>query len=632
MTRIVYLRRRGETFVKGHGVQARWGDGYTHTLEGEHHAPDDIDYNPFFHDSRTGRMREDIPHMWPVEAEADRMFRHLSKAIRDGHEIFGIPDAEGNRRRLLHPEELMADIKRVLNHSYRDWNNEHPDADPSRPDEGHHLHEPFLEDGSTHPSHAQTTVGTFQDKARRTEERHARSDDGRPITFFAGTNKVTGQPHIESGANHPWRQTDRRLKALGWREHTSAGTKSHIEPGSMTQGMVYRHSGPPSGGGTAPGTFDTDAMHERHNQTRQLGSADPVNILFHPDGGMRLPAAFYSSTPGGKKMTKPPGKAIGKLQEDYGIHDPELARHMAGSAIGGLLLGRAGHSGSSEKEGKKSVGRLSGLVREMRNRLKIGEGERNHDRFGILHSHIERSTNWKGRGRGIAVELAAMLHLADEIGDDLSDFAGGQESNPIQTGVVEAWQRVGPQIAQHRGGSDEGHYWTAEKPETRHPSAQVPRPSDVSEAPAGPRISTHRPLAPRMPEPVAPEPAPEERAPHPLDARAPVHPSLLRPDAPPASTLLQPAETARPLSDLLRAMEDMQLAVARKDGEILKHLPTKRNLNIQNAQDVNLVASRLGVTSGDVHGLYAAGGDWERVAKQFRVAPALVAAVKVAFS
>tara|TARA_Y100001973_G_C5049198_1_gene256781 strand:- start:375 stop:632 length:258 start_codon:yes stop_codon:yes gene_type:complete len=83
---------------------------------------------------------------------------------------------------------------------------------------------------------------------------------------------------------------------------------------------------------------------------------------------------------------------------------------------------------------------------------------------------------------------------------------------------------------------------------------------------------------------------------------------------------------------LLRAMESMQLSMARQDDAVLKHLPTKRNLNIQNAQDVSLMASRLGVTAGDIHGLYAAGGDWEAVAKQFRVAPSLVGAVKVAFT
>ena len=127
MTRIIYLNRRGETLVKGHGVQARWGDGYTHTLEGIHHAPDDIDYSPFMHDSRTGRMREDIPHLWPVEAEADRMFRHLSKAMQQGHEILSTPDAEGNQRRLLHPDELMSEIHKLMNKSQRDFNLEHPD-------------------------------------------------------------------------------------------------------------------------------------------------------------------------------------------------------------------------------------------------------------------------------------------------------------------------------------------------------------------------------------------------------------------------------------------------------------------------------------------------------------------------
>ena len=53
MTRVVYLSRRGETILKGHGVSANFDDGSSYVLEGEHHAPDGHEYCPFFYDPRT---------------------------------------------------------------------------------------------------------------------------------------------------------------------------------------------------------------------------------------------------------------------------------------------------------------------------------------------------------------------------------------------------------------------------------------------------------------------------------------------------------------------------------------------------------------------------------------------------
>tara|TARA_R110000824_G_scaffold174772_1_gene352924 strand:- start:1494 stop:1733 length:240 start_codon:yes stop_codon:yes gene_type:complete len=79
-------------------------------------------------------------------------------------------------------------------------------------------------------------------------------------------------------------------------------------------------------------------------------------------------------------------------------------------------------------------------------------------------------------------------------------------------------------------------------------------------------------------------------------------------------------------------MEEVQLASARKDAEIRKHLPTKRDLSVENFSDVNLVANRLNLTSNDVIALFSAGGDWERVAKAFQVTPSVVGVVKVVFS
>ena len=592
MTRIIYLNRRGNTIRKGHGVAASFDDGSSYVLEGEHHAPDGHEFCPFFYDPRTGKSRDDLSldyfgrkvnHMFPKEAVAQKMAQQL---VESGQ---------------VHPDDVERVVKHEIMNKAVHRKNEimrrkgrHDQVAPIPWDDNMQLH-----DGYKH----MTVSPTYQAKNRMTHERDVMTDYGDfgnvPVNYFPGTNKDTGQSHVESAAQHEWREGDQILRELGLRDHTSCYGKSHIEPGTITRHNVYRHQSSPSGGGTVPGGHTPRAAQEQFNQTRGLPVADPVNILFDKNGAPKLPPAFWL-----KNKTNASKNVAPVLQEQYGVQDPELLDAMAHSAVGQLLAGT----------GDRTGGRLNSLVKRLGEELDI-EGE-NAELFDRIHSNIQPSTKWKGRAAKVGRNLAAMIRLAEAKQIDLSEF-DGVSADQVSAGprVIEEWQRIAPQVGQRRGGAEEGHDWDAPTPEHAHPSARLPQQAqEISDGPA-----THS-VSPRPPEGRAEveEPSPRDEPPRTTGA--------LRYDASMEGALNNP--TMR----LLRAMEDMQLAIARKDSTIMKHLPTKRDLNIQNTQDVSLMASRLGVTSGDIYGLYASGGDWERVAKQFRVAPALVGAVKVAFS
>ena len=575
------LVRDTSALLKGEGVETMLPDGSKHLLAGDNMAPPGAPYNPFFHDPTTGTVRGDMPHKWPLEALAEKMAHGYKK----------------NGFNLLDP---LAHAKKMINQGHAGFNFNHHDS-------AHHLEKAFDEEtGEMNPMYATSHASPeYQHSRMQTHERRTTTPDGQHINFWgrAAPHTTLGQ-FIESGAIHAYREIEEAEKANGI--HSGAIRGSHIEPGHMTNGQVFRHTS-----NTAPGQNVPRPMQEAQNQTRQMGSADPVNIIFGDGGKPKLPAKFFETTGTGGASPK---NIASKLNE-HGVKDPQLINSMSKTAIGQLLLGRGASHG----------GKVTRLRDELAERLDI-EGE-NADLFARIHSHIQRPTGWSGRNPKVAVQLAAMVRLADEIGDDLSDFGSWEEVAP---GVVEGWQRVAPMIAQERGGSEEGHDWGAAIPEQAHQSAAVPQPPAISEGP--PRYHELKPTTPY--EEPSLEPQLEQQAP----------PRHIPPMNPPANQMagmrlpMQSRMTSDftrsedPTMRILLAMEEVQLASARQDTEIRKHLPTKRDLSVENLSDVNLVANRFNLTSNDVIALFSAGGDWERVAKAFQVAPSVVGAVKVVFS
>ncbi len=587
------LIRDTSTLLKGKGVVTTLPDGSQHFLSGENMAPPGVDYNPFFHDPTTGTMRDDIEHKWPLEALAEKMARGYVK----------------NGYKLLDP--LMT-AKKMINGGHARFNGNHHDP-------AHHLQRAFHEEtGELNPVFATShTTPEYQHSRLETHERKTTTPDGQHANFFASAAPQgdLGQ-FAESGCNHAYREIAEEEEANGIHSGDTIYTKtgeekrlsrshsSHIEPGSMTNGQVYRHTSH----GAGPGEQVPRAVQATQNQSRQLGSADPVNIIFGDGGKPKLPAKFFEKVgTGGAGADKVKGEL-----EKYGIKDPQMLAAMSQSAMGQLLAGR-------------NAGTLKTKMGELSERLDI-EGE-NADLFTRIQSHIQRPTGWKGRGGKVAVNLAAMLRLADEIGDDLSDFGSWDKVAP---GVVEGWQRIAPMVAQERGGSGESRKWGGDIPEQAHQSAATPQMPAISEGPS--HFSELSPVKPHEPKPIqgppAREPSMGEMAgmPPPVDQMAGMR---LPMQSRMASTFTRSDD---PTMRILLAMEEVQLASARKDAEIRKHLPTKRDLSVKNLSDVNLVANRLNLTSNDVIALYSAGGDWERVAKAFQVAPSVVGAVKVVFS
>ena len=573
------LVRDSNTLLKGKGVVTTLADGSQHFLTGENMAPPGADYNPFFHDPTTGTVRDDVEHKWPLEALAEKMARGYAK----------------NGYKLLDP--LMT-AKKIINQGHAGFNGNHHDP-------AHHLQRAFHEEtGEMNPIYATSHASPeYQHSRLDTHERRTTTPDGQHINFWGSAAEQPGLGQfIESGAIHAYREIQEAEKAAGLDSGAIRG--SHIEPGSMTNGQVYRHTS----FGAGPGAQVSRGAQATQNQSRQLGSADPVNIIFGDGGKPKLPAKFFEKVgTGGAGADKVKGEL-----EKYGIKDPQMLAAMSQSAMGQLLAGR-------------NAGTLKTKMGELSERLGI-EGE-NADLFTRIQSHIQRPTGWKGRGGKVAVNLAAMLRLADEIGDDLSDFGSWDKVAP---GVVEGWQRISPMIAQERGGSGGAREWGSDIPEQAHQSAATPQMPAISEGPS--HFSELSPTKPHEPKPIPGPPAREppmgEMAGMPPPPREMATqsrmPSLM------GQSLLRSSDD--PTMRILLAMEEVQLASARKDAEIRKHLPTKRDLSVENSSDVNLVANRLNLTSNDVIALYSAGGDWERVAKAFQVTPSVVSAVKVVFS
>ena len=68
---------------------------------------------------------------------------------------------------------------------------------------------------------------------------------------------------------------------------------------------------------------------------------------------------------------------------------------------------------------------------------------------------------------------------------------------------------------------------------------------------------------------------------------------------------------------------------AKRDASILKELP-KSKLDVNKEDDVSFLAMKLGITKQDVRVISNTKGDWDRIAKAYRIKPSLVKVVKVA--
>tara|TARA_R100001163_G_scaffold25194_2_gene20755 strand:- start:21384 stop:23567 length:2184 start_codon:yes stop_codon:yes gene_type:complete len=79
---------------------------------------------------------------------------------------------------------------------------------------------------------------------------------------------------------------------------------------------------------------------------------------------------------------------------------------------------------------------------------------------------------------------------------------------------------------------------------------------------------------------------------------------------------------------LVKAMERIQMLEAKRDASIIKQLPNE-TLSISKEDDVSFLAMKLGITKQDVKVISNSKGDWDRIAKAYRINPSVVKVVKV---
>ena len=81
---------------------------------------------------------------------------------------------------------------------------------------------------------------------------------------------------------------------------------------------------------------------------------------------------------------------------------------------------------------------------------------------------------------------------------------------------------------------------------------------------------------------------------------------------------------------LIKAVEILQIEDARKDDNIIKHLPSN-NLSVDSITDILYLAKMLNITSMDVSTILNTKGDWERISKTYGYSDRVVKVVKVSF-
>lgn len=81
---------------------------------------------------------------------------------------------------------------------------------------------------------------------------------------------------------------------------------------------------------------------------------------------------------------------------------------------------------------------------------------------------------------------------------------------------------------------------------------------------------------------------------------------------------------------LIKAVEILQIEDARRDDEIIKHLPSN-NLSVDSITDILYLAKMLDITSMDVSTILNTKGDWERISKTYGYSDRVVKVVKVSF-
>ena len=503
-----------------------------------------------------------------------------------------------------------------------------------------------------HPDWSQVTMGAYpkQEGERVPGEKGiidshmmpTRNENGDLITFYLSSGTTMGEPERgpfpESGAVPFYKELKEVLnEELGRGMSMNFVHQPYIEPHMMNP-MMSREM---SGQGQQGFRTLTPKQSELMAQESHYGQIAPeLLIAHHPD------IFFHVPTKGGRKS--PAAQAL--LQEynqvlGWGLDDGQIA-HIAQAPISALLT-----------PGKKIAdeGKYLQLYDDLGQHTGLHPGRAR--RFGV----------WRRGKEGTPEELQA-AYAAYKDDPEQWDLKVGEHSDTHRRHRSHSQPHYGEGYGQgtmshsqnalallggaHEHGVDLNHAWNEHAADTGKPQIIPGSPEHANahyirnfyQQIAAHRIQNNPALTNLMrldfegrghPQAAMDQPLiPQEWQSVPSPSIQSTHiPSLPvgqpQPDLPEIRT--SPREYTEAENRLLKAMETIQLANARTDPQVLKLLPIKKHLNLNNHDDVLLMANRLEITPQDVHSITHTQGDWQNIAKTLQIPPSLVGSVKLVF-
>tara|TARA_R110002051_G_scaffold279616_1_gene341099 strand:- start:424 stop:1740 length:1317 start_codon:yes stop_codon:yes gene_type:complete len=429
----------------------------------------------------------------------------------------------------------------------------------------------------------------------------------------------------------------------------------YIEPHMMNP-MMSREGSTEGIGGRRTLTPQQETMMAEQSHYGKI--APEIMIAHHPDAFFHIP---IQDDKGGRKS----GKAVNMLIEanaalGLGLTDEQIA-HYAKAPIAALLTpGQKLADQGSYRNVFDALGQASGIHpgRAAPFRLwRKGKEGSPEDLAAQYAEYKQDPTQW-GLDAGLGVGEKSDVH-GKHRGHARRTRGAGYGGGTLSS----AQDTLGLLGGAHEHGLDLNNVWSQHAAETGkstlepgtldHNNAQTVR--GVYEAIAAHRIANNPELASLKPidfesghpeaalnEPMLPrdwQSVPSEAVMATHFATAPVQPE--QPEQPAGQRRLDDylpelfnyseKEYTEAENRLLKAMEDIQMNDARKDPLVLKLLPLRKRLNLNNHDDVMIMASRLEITPQDVHSINHTQGDWVNIAKTLQVPPAVVGSVKVVF-
>ena len=578
--------------------------------------------------------------LWPIEAVAQGIVNFIREKGYDGLQGYDFHNGTAAGADGQDYTHSFWFAWHVIQEAIEGFNANHKDS------EGHGL--PNIDS----PEWRQVTMGAFpkneENKIHDSTVMPTRDEQNKLITFFLNSGTTMGQPERgpfpESGSVPFYTYLKDTLnKYLGRGMSMDFVHQPYVEPHLMNPMMSREHSG----GGQRGLRTTTPQQEKVMAEDSHWGEVAPELFLSeHPD------IFFLPRERGGRKS----GAALHNLRYyndllGWGLGDDQL-KYVAQAPIAALMtpgqkissdgayagtyhaLGQASgiYPGHVERFGKWKKGKV-GTPEELKaayaeyvqdqSQHNIGEHAELH---GDQHSHARRLEHEDAKG-------AYGMGTIDWGRNALAMFAG---ANKLGVNLNDAWNDHATQIGDQplHPVENSGH----------HSQAQFVR--DKFQQMANHRIANQSHLVGRLAVDFSgghpegrlhqPELPPEwQSIPSPaIESTFTQTKPVGLPNAVPAfddNIRISPKVLSETELRLLKAMEEIQLADAQQDSEVLKLLPRKTSLNINNHDDVMVVAQRLELTPIDIHSINASQGDWSNVAKTLQVPPSVVGSVKVAF-